>query len=213
MAIGTYAELKAAVVNWLHRSDLAERVPEFIALAEARIQHDITDIAPLLSGGVIITIPGQRKYAADLIRLNWAVRKEPTTTPLQIVGARELADKYSHEQYRSIPQQIAYDGVNLVLHPTPSATFTISYTCQDRLAPLSADADTNLVLQRFPGLYLYGALQESAPFIRDDARAALWASKYAEALQNARSVDYVGDARLRVDLALRRGGFNFLTGD
>ena len=37
MSISTYAELKTAVANWLDRSDLTDRVPEFITLAEARI--------------------------------------------------------------------------------------------------------------------------------------------------------------------------------
>ena len=36
MAITTYTELETAVKNWLHRADLDSRIPEFIALAEAR---------------------------------------------------------------------------------------------------------------------------------------------------------------------------------
>lgn len=39
MTITTYsAELRAAVSNWLARSGLADRIPEFIALAEERIR-------------------------------------------------------------------------------------------------------------------------------------------------------------------------------
>ena len=39
MAIGTFAELKTATANWLDRSDLTDRIPEFIALAEARFNR------------------------------------------------------------------------------------------------------------------------------------------------------------------------------
>ena len=39
MAIGTFAELKTAIANWLDRDDLTARVPEFIALSEARINR------------------------------------------------------------------------------------------------------------------------------------------------------------------------------
>ena len=35
MAINTYSTLQTAVANWLDRDDLADRVPEFISLAEA----------------------------------------------------------------------------------------------------------------------------------------------------------------------------------
>ena len=40
MAITTFSELKTAVANWLDRSDLTDRIPEFIALAEARHRRD-----------------------------------------------------------------------------------------------------------------------------------------------------------------------------
>ena len=30
MAIGTFAQLKTAAANWLDRSDLTDRIPEFI---------------------------------------------------------------------------------------------------------------------------------------------------------------------------------------
>src|SRR5688500_1318788 len=39
MAISTYTELQTAVANWLDRTDIAARVPEFIALAEAQMNR------------------------------------------------------------------------------------------------------------------------------------------------------------------------------
>jgi hypothetical protein len=39
MAITTYAELQAAAANWLVRGDLTARIPEFITLAEARLNR------------------------------------------------------------------------------------------------------------------------------------------------------------------------------
>ena len=41
MAIGTFDELKTAVANWLGRDDLTDRIPEFIALAEGRMNRTI----------------------------------------------------------------------------------------------------------------------------------------------------------------------------
>ena len=39
MAINSYSSLQTAVANWLDRSDLTDRIPEFIDLAEARINR------------------------------------------------------------------------------------------------------------------------------------------------------------------------------
>ena len=41
MAITNYTELKTAVANFLARSDLTDRIPEFIALAEARLSREL----------------------------------------------------------------------------------------------------------------------------------------------------------------------------
>lgn len=41
MSISTYAELKTAVANWLEDSTLTARVPEFIALAQAKMYRGV----------------------------------------------------------------------------------------------------------------------------------------------------------------------------
>ncbi len=41
MAITTYAELQTAVSNFLARSDVTDRIPEFISLAEARMSREL----------------------------------------------------------------------------------------------------------------------------------------------------------------------------
>ena len=41
MAITTNSELNTAVANWLSRSDLTSRIPEFIALFEAKFNRDM----------------------------------------------------------------------------------------------------------------------------------------------------------------------------
>src|SRR5687767_14687262 len=41
MAITTYGELKTAVANFLSRSDLSARIPEFVAMAEGWIAHGL----------------------------------------------------------------------------------------------------------------------------------------------------------------------------
>ena len=41
MAISTYAELQTAAANWLDRTDLSSRIPEFIDLAESTFNRTI----------------------------------------------------------------------------------------------------------------------------------------------------------------------------
>jgi hypothetical protein len=213
--ISTYSELKDAIADWMHRSDLSARIPDFISLTESRLSQDISDIALLRSEAKIVTAAGQRTYAAPagLIKVEYARRKEPASTPMQIVTARVLAQKYAFEQYTSLPNFIAFDGAYLVLHPTPNGAYTVDYFYQNTIDPLSDSNPTNVILKRFPALYLWGACHEAAMFIRDVALAQGAEQKYQAALTNARSVDYVGGATLRTDLGLRSGSFNFYSGD
>ena len=62
MAIGTFAELKVAAANWLDRSDLTDRIPEFISLAEARFNRilRIRDMETVSTA--ISTAAGTREY-------------------------------------------------------------------------------------------------------------------------------------------------------
>jgi hypothetical protein len=213
--ISTYPELKDAIADWMHRSDLGERIADFIALTESRLSQDISDIALLRSEAQIVTVAGQRAYPAPpgMISIEYAHRKEPASTPVQIVPARVLAQKYAFEQYTSIPNFIAFDGAYLVLHPTPNGAYTIDYFYQNTIDALSDSNPTNVILQRFPALYLWGACHEAAMFIRDMELAQSSEQKYQSALAGARSVDYVGNTTLRTDIGLRGGSFNFYSGD
>ena len=62
MAIGTFAELKVATANWLDRSDLSDRIPEFISLAEASFNRilRIRDMETVSTA--ISTVAGTREY-------------------------------------------------------------------------------------------------------------------------------------------------------
>ena len=63
MAIGTFAQLKTAAANWLDRSDLTDRIPEFIALTEARFNRilRIRDMETVSTA--ISTTGGTREYS------------------------------------------------------------------------------------------------------------------------------------------------------
>lgn len=47
------------------------------------------------------------------------------------------------------------------------------------------DDDTNAVLSTYPGLYIYGSLVQSAPFLRDDSRVQTWAAFFQSGLDGA----------------------------
>lgn len=208
MALTNYGELKTALASWLHRSDLTAQIPDFISLAESRIQSDLGDALILDYAGTLVTTAGTRTYAAPsgFVRLRSCV-------DLQIVLAEEIAQAWADSPISAEPDYIAWDGAQFVVHPSPDAAYAFPYVAQVRFSALSNDADTNTILARWPGLYLYGALSEAAPYLQDDARVALWAAKYVEVLAGARRMNTPGDVVLRTDIPVRPHSFNIYTGE
>lgn len=41
MTISTYAELQTSVASWLHRADLTSQIPDFITLAESKLNRKL----------------------------------------------------------------------------------------------------------------------------------------------------------------------------
>jgi hypothetical protein len=187
MALGTYAELQAAVAAWLHRSDLAATIPDLIALAEARHARDLR-LQPMLTTGPIATSAGNANAALPADWLEFVSLTLPALS-LQIdpMGANGFAQTYA-ATYNAAPRHYVVRGANLVLGPTPDAIYSLTATYYARPAALSV-ASTNWLLTAHPGLYLWGALAEAEPFVSNDPRMALWEGKYAAELEAARRAD------------------------
>lgn len=208
MALKNYGELKTALANWLHRSDLTAQIPDFISLAESRIQSDLGDLLILDYAGTLTTVAGTRTYAtpAGFVKLKSCV-------DLQIVLAEEIAQAWADSPISAEPDYLAWDGAQFVVHPSPDAAYTFPYVAQVRFTALSGDSDTNTILARWPGLYLYGALGEAAPYLEDDQRVPLWAAKYGEVLAGARRDNGPGEVVLRTNLPARPRSWNINVGE
>lgn len=63
----------------------------------------------------------------------------------------------------------------------------------EALPSLSESSPQNWLILREPGLYLYGALAETAAFLRDDGRIPVWESAYQRILDGM----HVEDGRAR----------------
>lgn len=180
MAIGNYDELQDAIANWLDRDDLTARIPEFIALAEARIKRELrrrTIVSPftVAEGDTSSPLPedcGELRYA----RHNSASRNAPIkiTTPLGLDRYRDLG--------AGIPSAAAVVNGNLLWNRESDGEYDLELIYFAALESLSDDAPTNAELTEAPDLYLFGALAEAAPFLEHDERVGLWESKYQAAV-------------------------------
>ena len=184
MAITTYAELQAAAANWLVRGDLTQRIPEFIALAEARLNRvmrtRLAEVEVSLTAGVgVRTIPLPAGFTEPL-RL-WIERPEGRTE-LAFVEAGLIVVS----SLRGEPRAWTINGANLGLDQPCDQTYGLTLRMLKAFA-LSDAAPTNALLSDFPDLYLFGTLSEAAPFLRDADLAAAYETKVGRAIAEANS--------------------------
>lgn len=78
-------------------------------------------------------------------------------------------------------------GNEIELYPTPHAATTLEMVYRQNLPPLATNT-TNWLLSLAPDAYLYGTLLESAPYIKQDGRIAVWGAGMTSALNDLNSM-------------------------
>ncbi|MBW8812512.1 MAG: hypothetical protein JF588_03715 [Caulobacterales bacterium] len=179
MAITTYAELQAAAANWLVRADLTARIPEFISLAEARLNRELR-VRLAESEAALTTVAGARTLPlpaafAEALAL-WIVLPEGRL-PLRfmeasLIGASSLQGR---------PRSWAIDGANLAFERPCDQAYGLVLRMLQAFA-LSDAAPTNPLLAEAPDVYLFATLSEAGPFLRDGDLAEAYEAKLERAI-------------------------------
>lgn len=189
MSLTTYAGLQAAIAGWLHRSDLAAVIPDFIALAEGRIARDLRlrrQIAKVTlqttAGTQGINLPDDY-LEAENITLDGGTPRQLTFVPIE-----HLDTKYP-ATYTAMPAVYTLLGNQLLMGPVPDAAYDVEISYYARFAPLSDANPTNWLLQNHPSIYLFCALSETELYTMNDERAGLWAAKATQEIDALQAGD------------------------
>lgn len=176
-----YNWLLAAVADWLHRGDLAGRIPDWIRMAEAKINRKLNIYAkeidaPLVSGigSRFVALPAD--YGSPIQLQSRHVEPRYDFTALE---ASQLA---IDDDSRGLPKYWAIDGANIAFERPADQVYPLQFRYVQAIY-LSSTNVTNAVLEKNPDLYLYGALVHSAPYLRDDPRIATWKTEFDDALR------------------------------
>lgn len=189
MAITNYSELQTAVANWLDRDDLTDRIPEFIALTEARFNR-LLRIRAMEEKQTASTVAGQRNLAlpTDFIQMrNLQINTSPITS-MQYVTP-EMYDRLYGSAITGTPSIYTIVANEIQLGPIPASSQTIEMLFYKKFSSLSATNPTNSMITNAPDVYLYGCLLEAEPFIMNDPRVQLWATAFQQSISDIQQQD------------------------
>ena len=192
MAISTKAELQTAVANWLNRSDLTDRIPEFISLAESQLNRLLRTREMLVrstasASGQYVSIP------TDFLEL-MNIELTSTTPPKRLVYiTSDRSDDYREQQNNKTgtPSYYTIEGTSIQLLPTPSESVTVQLNYYQDIPALSglADSGDNWLLLAHPDIYLYGTLMQASPYIMDPQSAGQWGGLLDRSMQELQLSD------------------------
>ena len=187
MALTTYTELKASIADWLHNTALTSQIPDFITLAEVEInselrtrQMQVDETLSLTSGTKTVALSS--RYI-DPISLELVIPGE-NNTPLTY---RLPQDMTNNAATSARPIYWTINGDNIEFEYLADQTYTLSFRMLKGYD--IAATSTNTLLTKYPGLYLFGSLLQSAPYKIDDDRIGTWQNSYDKALAKAKKAE------------------------
>lgn len=196
MSLTNYGELKTAVESWLNRDDSVTTavIPDLITLATVRINRDLAGVRERAQQSISTEYSSFVSPIGGLeqISLDGYGPLEVTTMDRLDYLSGVYGGSTGRPLYACVLPAVEGGCVVRVM-PVPDATYTANILYAPLYARFVGDTDTNDILTNHPDLYLFGALSESAPFLKDDERVALWDKKYNE-----------GIAALKLQLEKRR---------
>lgn len=210
MALSTWTELKAALADHLTRDNLTDQIPDFIRLAEV----DVT--ARFREGGGVRQMICRAQAVIDEeyegVPANYAgvkamsiISTDPDQ-PLIFVDAAELRDLKGSDPTPGKPTRYCIIGPEFQFFPAPDQAYTVELIVFENIPTLGVSRATNWLLDRFPNVYLYGALTQAALYLGSDPRLSDWSAAYGSAVEAVRRLDLMEQTGNRPTGRIRRFG-------
>jgi hypothetical protein len=187
--LANYTELNAAIVDWLLKPALTAKVPDFIRLSEAKLdreircRHNQVSLATSMSGNI-------EPLPADFVDIDGISLTSPTQRRLVYMPPAQMFS-LSEAGVIGIPRYATIIGDNIHLVPISQSAVAYKMTYFKSIPNLSVAAPTNWLLTVAPDIYLFSSLCEAEPYLKNDARLAMWKARRDEAVASLNSADSV----------------------
>lgn len=187
-----YPTLCATMAEWINRSDLVSAIPDFVRNVELicnrqlRTQHQLSTVqAAVPTNTRYIELPGDFEEAYNVMFVGTPIVQGGNYTPSTIGGAQQNDGVLNNPVPPVSPKGFTFERNYVSFYPAPSAANTLELQYYASIPPLDDYLTINWLLTRYPDIYLYGALAESAPYLNNDDRIQTWAARFSSAFSGA----------------------------
>ena len=189
MALDTFSGLKTTIADYLNRDDLTSIIPSFITLAEAKFNRKLR-VRQMVKRATANIDTQYFAFPNDWLQAKQFVLN---TNPITYL---EYVTNFQGDELRATtviavgkPQYYSFVGSQIEVIPTPDTSYTGELTYYGKIPALSDSNTSNWLLAYAPDLYLYGALLEASPYLKDDERLAVWGNLYISSIGDIEIAD------------------------
>lgn len=206
MALGSYADLQAAVANWIGRSDLGAVIPDFVTMFERMISRRLR-VRQMEAILTFATIGGRAPLPADYSmwrRLTWSGNtsvdmqyRTPSGLRIQhptfvagipcVFSIEPPTALTADEDDVTVDDDDIISTFQIVTADVDDSDSAFSFEYYRKIPPLAAGL--NWLMNEHPDLYLFGALTEACGFQKDAENQALWGSRRDEVIDDIMKLD------------------------
>lgn len=172
--------------NWLDRTDLSARLPEFIALWEAHVNRKLRQRQQTTSATLTVTA-GTATLPTDYLKWKRVTWSGSPTRNLEYVTPEYLAT-YNAAQISGPPTYFTIEGTSLKVAPLDNTSLSFLYA--QKVPALSVSATTNWMLTEHPDAYLFGSLTMAATLTEDADNGRAWNVLAEQALDEVWALEF-----------------------
>lgn len=183
-----YDWLKGAVAGWLHRSDLTSTIPDFVMLAEKRIngmlesrQQDLVATLTTTANVPMVDLP------RDLNSIH--AMSLPIYGDVDFMDTKKFASAYANPG-SGPPRNYTIIGGAIQLGPVPDDVYAIACVYRAGVPALADNAGTNWMIEQHAEIYLAATMCEALIYIGNAEKLTTWEAKYAAAVAALNSTDW-----------------------
>ena len=187
MSITNYSELQSAIASWLDRSDLSLRIPEFIALCEAKLSRELR-VRPMES-----KTSGTMSSSSLALPSDWVGFKsiwyEISGERIELISGTPQESNRFDDGATDYPVGYYISGSNVYFYPDSNGDYTVGYIYYQSIPALTDTNTTNWLLTSHPDIYLYGTLLEAVPYLKDRPDIPIWDAAYTSVIAQMKKAD------------------------
>lgn len=189
MSLTNYSDLKTSVANYLGRSDLTAQIPDFISLAEIRLNRSLrirqmlkTVTSSTAGGDSTVGLPSDFLEIRDIY-----LDANPRISISYLSPSSFTRDARAAESGQPVFYTLRSNEIEFA--PIPDTAYTVVMLYYGKAEALSESNPSNEFMANCPDALLYGALLEAEPYLMNDARTQVWSSLYQNAVTSLNESD------------------------